>query len=35
MIKKNLLRGMVILGVLSVSAGLSANYIDDAAGTYY
>ena len=31
MIKKNLLRGMVILGVLSVSAGLSANYIDDAA----
>lgn len=30
MIKKNLLRGMVILGVLSVSAGLSANYIDDA-----
>ena len=31
MIKKNLLRGMVILGVLSISAGLSANYIDDAA----
>lgn len=31
MIKKNLLRGMVILGVLSVSAGLSASYIDDAA----
>ena len=31
MIKKNLLRGMVILGVLSVSEGLSANYIDDAA----
>ena len=31
MIKKNLLRGMVILGVLNVSAGLSANYIDDAA----
>ena len=31
MIKKNLWRGMVILGVLSVSAGLSANYIDDAA----
>ena len=31
MIKKNLLRGRVILGVLSVSAGLSANYIDDAA----
>lgn len=30
MIKKNLLRGMVILGVLSISAGLSANYIDDA-----
>ena len=31
MIKKNLLRGIVILGVLSISAGLSANYIDDAA----
>ena len=31
MLKKNLLKGMVILGVLSVSAGLSANYIDDAA----
>ena len=31
MIKKNLLRGMVILGVLSISAGLSANYIDAAA----
>lgn len=31
MVKKNLLRGMVILGVLSISAGLSANYIDDAA----
>ena len=31
MIKKNLLRGMVILGILSISAGLSANYIDDAA----
>lgn len=31
MIKKNLLRGMVILGVLSISAGLSANYIDNAA----
>lgn len=31
MIKKNLLRGMVILSVLSISAGLSANYIDDAA----
>lgn len=31
MIKKNLLRRMVILGVLSISAGLSANYIDDAA----
>lgn len=31
MIKKNLLRGMVILGVLSISAGLSANYIDYAA----
>ena len=31
MLKKNLLKGMVILGVLSVSAGLSANYIDAAA----
>lgn len=31
MVKKNLLRGMLILGVLSISAGLSANYIDDAA----
>lgn len=31
MIKKNLLRGMVILSVLSISAGLSASYIDDAA----
>ena len=31
MVKKNLLRGMVILSVLSISAGLSANYIDDAA----
>ena len=31
MLKKNLLKGMVIFGVLSVSAGLSANYIDDAA----
>ena len=31
MLKKNLLKGMVILGVLSVSAGLSANHIDDAA----
>lgn len=30
-VKKNLLRGMVILSVLSISAGLSANYIDDAA----
>ena len=31
MVKKNLLKGMVILGALTVSAGLSANYIDDAA----
>lgn len=30
-VKKNLLRGMVILSFLSISAGLSANYIDDAA----
>ncbi len=31
MVKKNLLRGIVVLGLLTVSAGLSANYIDDAA----
>ena len=30
-VKKNLLRGMVILSFLSISVGLSANYIDDAA----
>ena len=31
MVKKNLLKGIVMLGLLTVSAGLSANYIDDAA----
>lgn len=31
MLKKNLLKGIVMLGLLTVSAGLSANYIDDAA----
>ena len=31
MVKKNLLRGIVILGVLTASAGLSASYVDDAA----
>ena len=31
MVKKNLLKGIVMLGLLIVSAGLSANYIDDAA----
>ena len=31
MVKKNLLKGIVMLGLLTVSAGLSASYIDDAA----
>ena len=31
MLKKNLLKGMVILGGLGVSAGLAASYVDDAA----
>ena len=31
MLKKNLLKGMVILGGLGISAGLSASYVDDAA----
>ena len=29
MVKKNLLKGIVMLGLLTVSAGLSASYIDD------
>lgn len=31
MVKKNLLKGILMLGLLTVSAGLSASYIDDAA----
>lgn len=31
MLKKNLLKGMVILGGLGISAGLAASYVDDAA----
>lgn len=31
MVRKNLLKGIVMLGLVTVSAGLSANYIDDAA----
>ena len=31
MLKKNLLKGMIILGGLGISAGLAASYVDDAA----